>query len=274
MEIAPRYDGPPVIDVEADPRAPFLRQHRRLRALFEGLTDDDWRTPSRCEGWTARDVASHLATVDGFWLASIDAGRKGEPSRFLVGFDPKATPAMLVDAGRAKAPAETLADVVVAGEALCAAVEDMTDDDLDTIAEAPPGHVPIRALLHHALWDSWVHERDVCLPLGRIPDVEPDEVLACLSYVAGLSPAFAVMAGTGKQDALVLDVTEPRATLVVDTDAEKVRVRHGAAPAGALLLAGTGVDLVERLSLRTEALGDDIPSDRRWLLGGLAEAFS
>jgi uncharacterized protein (TIGR03083 family) len=263
-----------VIDLEADPRTPFLRQRRRLRVVFEGLTEDDWRTPSRCEGWTAQDVASHLATVDGFWLASIEAGRTGDPSRFLVGFDPKATPAMLVDAGRAKEPTDTLVDVVAAMEALCAAVEAMAADDLETLAEAPPGHVAIRALLHHALWDSWVHERDVCLPLGRTPDVEPDEVIAALSYVAGLSPAFAVMAGTGRADALVLDVTEPRATLVVEADAEEVRVRQGAAPEGALRLTGTGVELVERLSLRTGAGADDVPSDRRWLLAGLAEAFA
>ncbi len=274
MEIEPRYHGPPLIDVEADPRTPFLRQHRRLRAMFEGLADEDWRATSRCEGWTAQDVASHLASVDGFWLASIRAGRKGTPTRFLVGFDPKATPEMLVDSGRAKAPPETLADLVAASEALCAVVDELTEDELDTIAEAPPGHVSIRALLHHALWDSWVHERDVSLPLGRTPDVEPDEVLASLSYVAGLSPAFAIMAGTAKRDALVLEVTEPQATLVVEADADQVRVRHGAAPAGALVLTGTGVDLVERLSVRAEVAGDDVPGDRRWLLSGLAEAFA
>ena len=33
----------------------------------------------------------------------------------------------------------------------------------------------VRLLAHHALWDAWVHERDIALPLGRTPDVEPDD---------------------------------------------------------------------------------------------------
>lgn len=271
MEIAPRYDGRPVIDVDGDPRTPFLRQHRRLRQVFERLTDEQWRTPSRCEGWTAQDVASHLATVNGFWAASIDAGRKGEPTRFLVGFDPRATPAMLVDAGRSKSPQETLTDFQAASDALTQAVD---QTDLDVVAEAPPGHVSVRALLHHALWDSWVHERDVLLPLGETPPHEDDEVLASLRYVAGLSPAFAVTQGRATADRLVLRTTEPTATIVVDVDGDAVRVSDDDAAGdddGALVLEGAAAELIESLSVRAAA--SDVPPERQWLTSALADVF-
>ena len=48
---------------------------------------------------------------------------------------------------------------------------------------------------HHALWDCWVHERDIVLPLGLPTAIEPDEVRACLRYAAALSPAFAISSG-------------------------------------------------------------------------------
>lgn len=35
-------------------------QRRSLAGLLEGLSDDEWRRPSLCAGWTVRDVAAHL----------------------------------------------------------------------------------------------------------------------------------------------------------------------------------------------------------------------
>ena len=35
-------------------------QRRRTADLLEHLTDEQWRHPSLCEGWTVRDVAAHL----------------------------------------------------------------------------------------------------------------------------------------------------------------------------------------------------------------------
>jgi uncharacterized protein (TIGR03083 family) len=35
-------------------------QRLRLTEMLDGLTDDEWRHPSLCDGWTVRDVAAHL----------------------------------------------------------------------------------------------------------------------------------------------------------------------------------------------------------------------
>ncbi|OHV30264.1 hypothetical protein BBK14_16755 [Parafrankia soli] len=35
-------------------------QRLRVAGLLEKLTDDEWRSPSLCDGWTVRDVAAHL----------------------------------------------------------------------------------------------------------------------------------------------------------------------------------------------------------------------
>jgi uncharacterized protein (TIGR03083 family) len=90
----------------------FVRQRRRLEAMFASLSDDDWRAPTRCENWSVQDVGTHLDGVNGFFHSAIAEGLAGTPTRVLEGFDPGATPAAMVDAVSAKAPADILAELV------------------------------------------------------------------------------------------------------------------------------------------------------------------
>ena len=52
-------------------------QHAELADLLDRLTADDWKRPTRCEGWTVADVVLHLAQTDELALASVQ-GRLGE----------------------------------------------------------------------------------------------------------------------------------------------------------------------------------------------------
>jgi uncharacterized protein (TIGR03083 family) len=205
MKVSPRYDAEPIVRLDGAPGAvgvPLLRQRRRFADVLSSLSPDQWATPSRCEGWSVQDIAAHLAGTDQFWNLAITSGLSGAPTRMLVGFDPKATPAALVDAERGASPTDTLAAFRKATEALCSIVASLDDEGWTALAEAPPGHVTVSAAAHHALWDSWVHERDVLVPLGMAQDEEPDEIVAILRYVAALKPrARAPVAGATHRDA-------------------------------------------------------------------------
>ena len=273
MQIAPVYDRTLLTMDGGSAIVPAtVRQRRRLLDVLGSLTDDQWEAPSRCDGWRVRDVAAHLAGVDRYWLASITAGLAGEPTRFLRGFDPKATPAAMVDAAGAKSRAETFAELEAATIALCDLVERLDGSALSEVAESPPGHVAIRDLLHHALWDAWVHERDVTLPLGLVPAEEPDEVIASLRYVAAVNPVFAVMSGTAREATLVLEATDPDVRVVVSVTGDSVRVHDGDAPHDAVVLRGGAVELTEVLSARLP-FHRDVPDDRSWLVRSLAHVF-
>jgi len=51
--------------------AALLRDERRaLAELLEGLTADEWATPSLCAGWSVQDTAAHVA-----WMPVLPAGR-------------------------------------------------------------------------------------------------------------------------------------------------------------------------------------------------------
>jgi uncharacterized protein (TIGR03083 family) len=274
VKISPRYDADPIVRLDGTPSAvgvPFLRQQRRLAQLLRTLTPEQWAAPSRCEGWRVQDVVAHLAGTDVFWAVSIASGLGGSPSRFLADFDPKANPAAMVDRVRGATVADTLASYVESNIALCAAVDDLDDAGWNAIAETPIGHVTVSALVHHALWDAWIHERDILQPLGLVQPEEPDEILAALRYAAALAPAFAVQSSTEQQGSLVLDVTQPDARVVVTVD-DDVSVTDGVGPDDAFVLAGTAVDMLEALSVRLP-WRQSIPDEKEWLVTGLAAVF-
>ena len=274
MQISPRYDTEPIIRLDGPPEAvgvPFLRQRRRFAEVLSTLSPAQWATPSRCEGWRVQDVVAHLTGTDQFWALSIGSGLAGSPTRVLASFDPKATPAAMVDAVRDAAPADTLAAYLRASEALCTMVEALDGEGWTALAEAPPGHVAVSAAVHHALWDAWVHERDVLVPLGIAQAEEADEVLASLRYAASIGAGFALQSPGGRTGALVLDVTRPSGRVVVEVD-DGVRVGGGDAPEGAFVIAGDAVDLLEALSVRAP-WPQPVPEEHAWLVTGLVEVF-
>jgi uncharacterized protein (TIGR03083 family) len=275
MEIHPRYDAEPAVVVDGtidEIAVPFLRQRRRFAALLHELSDAEWTAASRCEGWSAQDVVGHIVSTDGFWSVALESALAGAPSKLLVGFDPKATPAQLAEGARSVDRAELLARHAAGVESLCHAVEALTEDQGDLTAEAPPGHVSVKTMLHHALWDTWIHERDVVLPLGRTAVEEPDEIVACLRYAACLSPAFGQFTDPGRTGSLVLVAKDPDIHLVVDIGRSISASSDRAAAPDAVVLRGDAVELVEQLSVRTP-FSHTIPAEHRWMVSSLAEVF-
>jgi uncharacterized protein (TIGR03083 family) len=274
VQQSPRYGADPVIVLDGPPAAvlePVSRQRRRLAAAVSSFTDEEWARPSRCAGWSNRDVISHLDTTNGFWVFSIASGLRGEPSQLLVGFDPAATPAQLVAASDGLPTSQVLDQFLASTDQLLDLLASLDDAGWSTLAETPAGHVSVSAVAHHALWDSWVHERDILLPLGGTPDEEADEIAASIRYVAALSPAMALNSGSAERGALAIDVTDPDLELVVDVG-DHVLVRAGEAEAE-VTLTGDAVALLEALSIRTP-FDQVVPPSASWLVSGLAEAFA
>jgi uncharacterized protein (TIGR03083 family) len=275
MLVSPRYEGPPIMSIAGEPGdqlEPVVRQRRRFESMLQGLGVDDWCSASRCEGWTVQDVVAHIVGVNAFWQASVRAGLAGSPTRVLVGFDPVETPALMVAPMRELSPGEVLEQFVASNDAFLDVIGGLSDAGWAALAEAPPGHLPIRLVVQHALWDCWVHERDVALPLGLIPPSEPDEVGSALRYVGALGPAFAVQSGGPRQGVYALEATDPTVHMVLDVG-ESVVARDDVAPTGAPCLRGDAVALVEALSLRVP-LPPSAPRGWRQSLEVLATVFS
>jgi len=275
MRVTPRYDGPALLEIAGpldDQLVPLTRQRRRFETMLAGLTDDEWRATTRCDGWTVQDVAAHLVGVNAFWQMSIMAGLAGEPTRVLTNFDPASTPTLLIEPMRALPPGEVLAQLVASHDSLLGVISGLDDAGWAMPAESPAGHVPVRLLAFHALWDCWIHERDVALPLGRTPAVETDEVASSLRYAAAISPGFLISSGGGCRGRFAVEAHAPATQFWLDVD-DSVHVYDGIAVDDASCLRGDAVALTEALSVRAP-LPADAPAEWHALLGGLAAAFT
>ncbi len=257
-------DGDPVAIAE-----PLIRQRRRFLEMIEGLTDEQWSSPSRCEGWSAKDVAVHLASTNSFWEFSIRSGVSGAPTEVLAAFDPVATPAEMVASSNLTTD-EIIVSFSTSIESLADLLLGLAADDWTAPAEAPPGHVSVSAVAHHALWDSWIHERDILVPLGQNSEVESDEVVASLRYVAGLAPAIAIASGASGTASFDVTGRDPLTDFHVEVGPD-VAVTQGTAGSD-FALTGSSVDLLEALSFR-RPLELEIPHTLGWALGGLGAAF-
>jgi uncharacterized protein (TIGR03083 family) len=275
VKLSPRYEPPEIISIDGTPDdqlAPVVRQRTRMAKMLTEFGDAEWKSPTRCDGWTVQDVVAHLVTVNGFWQMSTTAGLAGTPTRVLENFDPAASPPLIIAPMREKSSQEVLDQFVASNDGYLDVLNALDRDCWATLAEAPPGHLPIRLLAAHALWDSWVHERDIALPLGFTPPEEDDEVLAALRYSAALSPAFAISTGSAISGVFAVETSGPPSSFAIEV-ADIAAVRDGVDAPDAPCLRGDAVELLEALSIRAP-LPASTPAEWRQMLGGLELAFS
>lgn len=274
MQLTPRYGDDPVlvVDVALPGPHPVMAQRRRLASTLASLAEEAWHQPSRCDGWSVQDVVTHLSSTNVFWAMSVEGALAGQPTRLLASFDPVATPALLVERSRGESVLETLDGYATSVERLGAVVDGLAGDDWSAVGEAPPGHLPLAQVADHALWDAWVHERDILLPLGQAPVVDATEVLAGLRYSAALGRALRLEQGSTEHGAVELRGHDPAVRVVVEVGGSRaVRVHDGPAPAHAARVDADAATLLDMLSRR--AVGGPVPPAIEWLTEGLAEAF-
>ncbi len=160
-------------------------------ALVRSLEPDQLEVPTRCAGWTVRDVAAHVAGT----LADITAGR------FEGLGTPEVTQREVAErAGRtATELADELDEVNLAAQQLLAAF----DDDA-WVAPAPAGVAPTVAWGVESLWyDAFVHGDDIRRALGQ-PTERSEAIRAAVSHIT------AVLSDQGWGPATVaLDGIEP-----------------------------------------------------------------
>jgi uncharacterized protein (TIGR03083 family) len=152
--------------------------------LLDGLTAEQWATPSLCPDWTVRGVVGHLGGVEhmllgeepGAMTESIPFGKVGE---WIGGLD-------------GVSDAELLARYrdVVAGRR--AELDTYTEDQLDRPSLTPVGPGTYGRFMAIRVFDYWVHEQDMRVPLG-LPGHESgpaaemaiDEIHRSLPYIVG-----------------------------------------------------------------------------------------
>ena len=133
--------------------AVIASQRRSLADLLEGLSDEQWESPSLCDGWRVRDVAAHVSMVA---LPPSPAAMLGEAVRARGNFH-RLNHDVAVRAAR-----RPVADIVAALR-----------------QHADSRRLPVVTNYRNVLFDILVHGQDIALPLGM------DRPMPTLAAVAG-----------------------------------------------------------------------------------------
>jgi uncharacterized protein (TIGR03083 family) len=152
--------------------------------LIDDLTPEQWATPSLCEGWAVRDVVIHLGAIEyllsgeapGSMTDSVPFAKAGEWMNRVGDLDDAALLAAyreVIDTRRAEVAA-------------------LTPEDLAVLSMTPVGPGTVGRFVDIRVFDYWVHEQDVRIPLG-IPGHEDgpaaelaiDEIQGSLPYIIG-----------------------------------------------------------------------------------------
>ena len=131
-----------------------LTEYGSFAQLIRGLSADEWRAPSRCEGWLVADVAAHVVgqLTDVVNLRLEGAGTPEVTKR-------------QADERRGRSPVE-LADELSSSLEVADALISAFDDDAWEGA-APPGAGGTLGFGVEALWfDTFLHASDIRSALG------------------------------------------------------------------------------------------------------------
>jgi uncharacterized protein (TIGR03083 family) len=160
---------------------------RSIDALCSTLTEDEWKRPTGCPGWTVQDALAHLVDYEARALgrpapehtpgdlshAKNDMGRSNE-----VG----------VDYRRARSGAEVLEEFRDVTAARAVQMGRWTDDDLGREMMTPAGPGTVADMLTLRVMDTWTHEQDIRRALNRPGSTDGPVVDEAIGYFAGFLP--------------------------------------------------------------------------------------
>jgi uncharacterized protein (TIGR03083 family) len=168
----------------------LLAEMRGLRGLVATLTEEEWRQPTRCVGWTVFDIVAHVTGV----MADITGGR-------LEGIDTQSWYDRQVDERRgrpSRALDEELELVIAATEELMTAI-----DEAAWNGPTVPGVATTLGEGILSLWcGCYIHREDILAALGRPPQNGPG-LQASIAHIAdvltdrGWGPATLALDGVG-----------------------------------------------------------------------------
>jgi uncharacterized protein (TIGR03083 family) len=145
-------------------------EYQNFVGLLRGLSDEEWQTPSRCEGWRVADVAAHVVGQ----LTDVTSFR-------LEGLGTAEVTKRQVEERRGKSPG-ILADELQGAAETAGALVAAFDDDA-WIVEGPQGNGTTLGFGIESLWfDTFLHADDIRAAIAQ-PTVTGAGLLPSVSHI-------------------------------------------------------------------------------------------
>ncbi len=227
--------------------------HDRLLEEWMGFTTDEWSRLTRNPGWSLHVTARHVA--DAMEQGALAAEGANDLDS-LQGFDPRSTPLDWLEASVGEAPAETCVRYTAAARRFRDAVGSRLAAGDNACAMTVYGEAHWTMNVVHVLWDSWIHERDVLLPVDRTQMCSAEE-----ERLVGLYGLF--MAGVPSKlfgldlTAVVELVGQRNTTLELRCDGKQLTCQE--TPDGQIQTSGDHGPAIDALSGRGLSVEEALP---------------
>lgn len=200
-----------------------------LGRLVDGLDASQWKVQSLCPAWNVQGVLVHVTTIE----AALVGWRPGGDHPFA------AMGAIAAELGTLS-PDDLVARYHATVSTRLAELAGMSDDEFDAPSVTPVGNATYARFMAIRVFDTWVHERDISVPLGvelhhggGAAEMSLDEVEGSIGYIVGKkiglpegrSIAFEVTGATPRRimvkvdgrAARVTELPDPTVTVTADT---------------------------------------------------------
>jgi uncharacterized protein (TIGR03083 family) len=178
-----------------DGTAALAETWESLADVCLGLRPDEWRQPTGCPGWSVQDQLSHLIGIERVLDGEVEPDWD-EPAGDHVKNEFAAHNEKWIAARRGQTGAAIRTEFVEVTNRRLAMLRSLSDAAWARVGPTIVGEVPYAEFMKTRVFDSWVHEQDVRLALGRpggsggmASDIGLGQVQSAMGFVVGKKAA-------------------------------------------------------------------------------------
>ena len=229
---------------------------RSILDLCAGLTEEEWKAPTGCPGWTVQDNVSHLIDYEAGALGRPRPEHEVAPDLAHVQNPLGEANEVGVDARRRRPGREVLEELREVTAARSAQLRALTEADLGREVVTPAGPGTLADMLTLRVMDTWSHEQDIRRALDRPGHAEGPVVDEAVAYWSKHLPYVVGKRAAAPDGATVVIEIGTRHRAVIEVDGGRARATGGPAPAPTVRIAMPATTFAAHVGGRTDAPGD------------------
>jgi uncharacterized protein (TIGR03083 family) len=180
-----------------------------LLEATEGLTEEQWRLPTSCPGWTVADQVAHLVgierTLQGHPAPEVEIRERSHLKNPIAEMNE-----VWIEHLRSNSGDEVRAEFAVVTAERMAELRGLDEAAFEEIGWSPIGKVPMRTFMFIRVMDSFVHEQDARIALGRPGGRDgAGERVTLMRADAALGSVVGKGASAPEGASVIIDVTGP-----------------------------------------------------------------
>ena len=216
----------------ASPSIDHLEQTwRSLIELCADLSEEEWKRPTGCPGWSVQDNVAHLIDYEARALGrpAPEGGSVAVPhARNPLGESNEVG----VAHRRRRSGQEVLAELREVVAARRGQLRDLGEDDLEREVPTPAGRGTLAGMLTLRVMDTWAHEQDIRRAVGRPGHDRGPAVEEAVSHLARFLPIIvAKRAGAPDGARIAVEIGDVHGCVVEVAGGRGRLVEPAAAPA-------------------------------------------